>query len=158
MEESMSKPKMKIGKLIMMLVIVVVVVAVVWYAWSIMTPTKVTGAYQAVFLSNGQVYFGKVSDLNRTYVKLSDIYYLQMKKGVQTQEPPAEGEQAVAAQSQLSLIKLGSELHGPNDSMIINQKHILFIESLKDDSKVVDAIKQYQDKQAATPAPTTEKK
>jgi hypothetical protein len=152
MEESMSKPKGKIGKLIMIIVILVVVVGIVWFVWGRISPATTSGAYQAVFLSNGQVYFGKVSNLHSDYVKLADIFYLQMKKGVQTQEPPAEGEQPAAAQSQLSLIKLGSELHGPQDSMIINQKHVLFIESLKDDSKVVAAIKQYQDKQAADAA------
>src|SRR3989344_4528142 len=33
--------------------------------------------YQAVFLTNGQVYFGKLSDVNSAYVSLQDIYYLQ---------------------------------------------------------------------------------
>jgi len=42
------------------------------------------------------------------------------------------------------LIKLGNEIHGPADSMIITKDHILFIEQLKDDSKVVRAIKEYQ--------------
>src|SRR6476469_9136386 len=32
--------------------------------------------YQAVFLTNGQVYFGNVTDINNNFVRLSNIYYL----------------------------------------------------------------------------------
>jgi hypothetical protein len=108
---------------------------------------KVEG-YQAVFLSNGQVYFGKVTNLERDYAELSDVYYLMRKTPLQTQVP-VEGDAAAAAQqSQLTLIKLGNEIHGPKDAMILNQKHILFVENLKDDSKIVAAINDYKTKQA----------
>src|SRR3989344_384732 len=35
------------------------------------------GAFQAVFLDNGQVYFGKLRSLNRDLWSLTDIYYLR---------------------------------------------------------------------------------
>lgn len=97
--------------------------------------------YQAVFLSNGQVYFGKLTNKNAKYVLLEDIYYLQLKRPLQEQKP---GEQQVP---DLTLIKLGNELHGPMDRMEINQDHVLFIENLKDDSKVVTAIMEYNAQQ-----------
>ena len=98
---------------------------------------KLSPYYQAVFLSNGQVYFGKASNRTGQFLTLRDIYYLQVNRDLQS--PKEEGE-IRASQSDLTLIKLGNELHGPHDEMLINRDHILFIEDLKDESKVVQAI------------------
>src|ERR1039457_5003898 len=35
--------------------------------------------FQAIFLTNGQVYFGKLADLNNKYVTIKDVYYLQVQ-------------------------------------------------------------------------------
>lgn len=88
--------------------------------------------YQAIFLTNGQVYFGKLSKVDDKYVELTDIYYLQVQQDVQ----PAEKDD----NPQVSLAKLGSELHGPDDKMSINRDQVLFWENLKDDGKVAKAI------------------
>jgi len=111
--------------------------------------------YQAVFLSNGQVYFGKLSDVNDTYVTLKNIYYLQV---VQQQQQQLQGQQALqAGQSpQVSLVKLGNELHGPVDVMRINRSQILFYEDLKQDSQVVTAIKDYVQKPQSPVAPAVQ--
>jgi len=95
--------------------------------------------YQAVFLTNGQVYFGKVSNVKSDYVDLSDIYYLQVQQSVQ----PTDNK-AATDNTQVSLAKLGSELHGPEDQMKISRDQILFWENLKDNGKVVEAIKKNQ--------------
>lgn len=92
--------------------------------------------YQAVFMTNGQVYFGKLENPSRTYANLTDVYYLQVQQAVQ---PAATDEK-----SQVSLTKLGNELHGPTDKMHISRDQILFWENLKDDSTVVKAIKEYK--------------
>lgn len=89
--------------------------------------------YQAVFLTNGQVYFGKIKEQRKDAIKLEDIYYLQVQQDVQ----PAKEE----SDQQLSLAKLGKELHGPEDVMIISSDQVLFWENLKNDSQVVKAIK-----------------
>ncbi|NQV90595.1 hypothetical protein HQ487_04310 [Candidatus Uhrbacteria bacterium] len=88
------------------------------------------GGYQAVFLDNGQVYFGKLEQTKKDFYILTDVYYLQ--SGI-----------AIDQDANLSLMKLGSEAHGPKDRMEINVSHILFYEDMKDDSKVVQAIQQY---------------
>jgi hypothetical protein len=93
--------------------------------------------FQAVFLTNGQVYFGKVAKVDNSYVKLSNIYYLQVQQTVQPTDKTA------AQQPQVSLAKLGGELHGPEDVMYINRSQVLFWENLKDDGKVAKAIKDY---------------
>lgn len=93
--------------------------------------------WQAVFLTNGQVYFGKLSGATSQYATLKDIYYLQVQKSIQ---PKPEGE---ADQPKVTLVKLGSELHAPMDEMKINRDQILFYENLKKDGKVVQAIDKY---------------
>jgi hypothetical protein len=100
--------------------------------------------YQALFLTNGQVYFGKLSNVDDKYVKLTDIYYLQVQQTVQ----PAQQQQQNAnnANPQVSLAKLGSELHGPEDTMLVNRDQVLFWENIKDDGKVVQAIKENANK------------
>lgn len=102
--------------------------------------------YQAVFLTNGQVYFGKASDMNSRYVTLQDIYYLQLAQSPQ----PADNKDQ---QPQISLVKLGNELHGPADEMKINRDHILFVENMKDNAKVMEAIERYQKEGPSATAP-----
>lgn len=97
-----------------------------------------TNQYQAVFLTNGQVYFGKIKSITDDNLTLNDIYYLQVQQSVQ---PDAQKKADATDQQQLSLAKLGSELHGPEDTMYLSRDQILFWENLKEDSKVVQAIK-----------------
>ncbi len=93
--------------------------------------------YQAVFLEGGQVYFGKLKAMNDNYFNLSDIYYLNVDQNIQP-----EGQQS--QQQNLTLVKLGCELHGPRDQMVINRSQVTFWENLKNDSRVVTAIKEWQ--------------
>lgn len=99
--------------------------------------------YQAVFLSNNQVYFGKLEQTTPGHFTLKNVYYLQVQQAVQPQKDDANAQ---AAPQQASLSKLGNEVHGPEDTMFINNEHMLFWENLKDDSKVVQAIKENQKK------------
>lgn len=97
--------------------------------------------YQAVFLTNGQVYFGKLTQSDSDYVKLTDIYYLQVQQSVQ---PGSTSTTANNANQQVSLAKLGGELHGPEDVMYVSRQQVLFWENLKTDGKVTKAIADYQ--------------
>jgi hypothetical protein len=92
--------------------------------------------YQAVFLSSGQVYFAKIRSYTASYVKISDIYYLQ--GGDKDLQAPNSATSAV------SLVKLGCELHGPKDEMIINRDQLLFWENLTDTGQVAQGIKNFQ--------------
>ena len=99
--------------------------------------------YQAVFLTNGQVYFGKLHRAG-DYYKLTNVYYLQAS---QTKDGSSNNpQQAATASSGVQLIKLGNEVHGPEDAMIIDKAQVLFFENLKNDGKVVDSITKYQTK------------
>ena len=100
--------------------------------------------YQAVFLVNGQVYFGKVTDANSQTLILENIYYLRSAGDLQTSE--IKNSTTTPATDNFSLVKLGNELHGPEDKMSINLNQVLFTEDLKIDSKVVEAIRAYENK------------
>lgn len=105
------------------------------------------GKYQAVFFTNGQVYFGKLQKLNGGYYKLNDVFYLQTQAATpDAAEDGSENPQETSDQqsSDMQLIKLGSEIHGPEDEMIINRDQILFFENLKKDGKVTDSISNYK--------------
>lgn len=91
-------------------------------------------AYHAVFLDNGQVYFGKLEHLNKEFWSLTDIYYLRA----------GTVQQGETVGPQIDLIKLGLEIHAPKDEMIINKQHIVFYESLGDDGEVMKLIRQHQ--------------
>ena len=95
--------------------------------------------YQAVFLSNGQVYFGKLENSSGEYLKLTNVFYLQTKTDTTTQNP----QTAAAAGSNVELIKLGSEIHGPDDQMLISRSQVLFYENLKPDGRVSQSISSY---------------
>lgn len=113
----------------------VIVIVVVWFAVVMVAPSPDKNKYQAVFLTNGQVYFGHLEKAGGGYVRLSDIYYLQV-------QGPDLQQQSQSTSPNINLIKLGEELHGPEDAMFIPNDRILFWENLRDDSRVVQVIKQ----------------
>lgn len=93
--------------------------------------------YHAVFLNNNQVYFAKIIAYKTTYV-LTDIFYIK--------ESTEGGQLTIDTLSdnpQIDLVKLGEELHGPKDEMIVPTNSIVFFEELKDEGKVVKAIQDY---------------
>ena len=88
------------------------------------------GAYQAIFLTNDQIYFGHLKNISSDYLILSDVYYVKI-------------DQSGVGQ----LVKLGvGEPHGPKDEMVINQDQILFWENLRFDSQVVKTIQNMKSK------------
>lgn len=94
--------------------------------------------YQAVFLTNGQVYFGKINKVTNSYVDLQQIYYLNSQ-----QQPEAANKTATQNATSFSLVKLGCELHGPVDQMVINRDQVSFWENLTTNGKVAKAIEQW---------------
>lgn len=97
-----------------------------------------TDRFQAVFLNGGQVYFGKISGLSPKSITLDNIYYLRVNQQVQ---PDQQNKPAGA--NDISLVKLGCELHGPEDSMVINREQVIFYENLKTDGQVAKAVEAY---------------
>lgn len=102
-------------------------------------------AHQAVFLTNGQVYFGELTSVSGKYAVMENVYYLQVEQAVQpSTENPADAA-GTDADNNVQLIKLGNELHGPEDEMHISTQQVLFWENLKEDSRISQAITEYTD-------------
>ena len=98
---------------------------------------------QAVFFTNGQAYFGKLERLQGGYYKLNDIYYLQTKS---SDADGSANPQDAASQSDsnVELIKLGSEIHGPEDAMVFHREQILYFENLTETGRVSEAIANFK--------------
>jgi hypothetical protein len=135
---------------IIIMVLLLVVLGVGGFFATKQIKSKNKDARQAVFLSNGQVYFGHVSHENSKWVILKEVFYLQVQQPLQ---PPKDA--ATNEQPQVSLVKLGNELHGPQDEMKIDRDDIIFIEDMKSDSKVNQAIGEFEKNGGQTPAVAT---
>lgn len=85
--------------------------------------------YSAVFLLNGQVYFGKMVSNNEKEIVLKEVYYLQASTASQGEE------------KKYDLIKLGTEVHGPTSEIFITRSNVLFYEILRSDSEVLKSIR-----------------
>ena len=139
--------KAKFGKRKIVAIIVGVLVALAvialsgWFLQRSSTAATIDNdKYQAVFFTNGQVYFGKLDQVNAGYFKLTDVFYIQAQEASANSENP---QQTASDSTDIRLIKLGSEVHGPDDEMIISKEQILFFENLKKDGKVSDSIIKY---------------
>lgn len=139
----------RLKKLILPVVVLVIIALVAvggWFAYSRMNtgaPAIDTGKYQAVFFTNGQVYFGKLESLSGSYFRLTDVYYLQNQQQ-QASTDKNNPQQSSNAQNNVQLIKLGDEIHGPEDVMVISRDQVLFYENLKPDGKVAQSIDKYK--------------
>jgi hypothetical protein len=86
--------------------------------------------YQAVYMDNGQIFFGKLSATNSPFPILRDVFYVQAARDRDKKE------------TKNLLIKRGvAELHRP-DFMRLNAQHIVVIEPVAPDSRVAQLIRQ----------------
>lgn len=120
--------------------VVILVVALLVASLLHLTRSQIdTNKYQAVFLSNGQVYFGKLHDYYSDRPYLTNVYYIQgSNSGENAQDAANNGNQ--------QLVKLGSEVHAPTNTMILNKSSILFVENLTEEGNVMKLIKENESK------------
>lgn len=105
-----------------------------------------TNRYQAVYLTNGNVYFGRVHIMLNGSILLTDSFRVEAASSTSTKSDGSSSTSSVSSSnsnSDIRLIKPGKELHAPDDTMLINRDNMLFIENLKVDGKVTQAIIQY---------------
>jgi hypothetical protein len=94
--------------------------------WDLALPSIGRSTYQAVFLSNGQVFFGKYYERIGPYVKIVAPYYIQQTGD---QNDPANPPQQ-------KIVRRGDELHAPLSEMLVPRTSVLFVEDLADSSPV----------------------
>jgi hypothetical protein len=90
--------------------------------------------YQAVLLTNGSVYFGKMHDYGTSHPVLTDVFYVQSSVNPETK------------QTTNVLVKRGKELHAP-DSMYLNPSQIILVEPVGPNSKVAQLIAEQKSQQ-----------
>ena len=105
--------------------------------------------YQSVVLTTNQVYFGKLRLDGDVYL-LTDVYSLNAGSD--------------ASSGSVQLVKRGGELNGPEDPLVIPGRSVLFFENMRQDSQVMNAIRQIKSGnipaatatpvRTATPAPS----
>ncbi len=92
--------------------------------------------YQAVFLDNGQVFFGKLENGGSAHPVLKEVYYIGRQ-----QSPDGKEVKNI-------LLKRGSEWHGP-DFMYLTSSHIVMVEPISSTSRVAELIKELKAQQPA---------
>lgn len=99
--------------------------------------------FQSVRLTGGEVFFGRLAAHGDVFL-MSDVFYLT---------PAPEGSSEAG-----TLVKRGGELHGPTEPLVIAERHIAYMENLREDSQVVQAIRRFRSGETtppATPRPST---
>lgn len=138
------------------LIVVIAVLAIggeLWVMRSRAHRAIVPDTYQAVFLTNGQVYFGKLQSLNRSYMTLADVYYLQESttddsSSTASSKNTNANTNTQSADTQFKIIRLGEEIHQPQNGMVISRDQILYWENLATSSRIIDAIGQEKEQSA----------
>ncbi len=90
-----------------------------------------TNRWQAVFLSNGQVYFGHLTVASEEFYELREAFYIRESPPAQEGQPPTREVRA-----------LSSEFHQPENRMLIRKDEVLLVENLLPDSDVAEAIER----------------
>ncbi|MFH0892373.1 MAG: hypothetical protein V1867_06350 [Candidatus Falkowbacteria bacterium] len=88
-------------------------------------------------LMNGEVYYGQIDNLSSDPVIIRNVYY-------NYDQLNQDGEEQKGDTANLRLVKRGKETHGPDGSMSLVRTQIVYMEPLKDDSKVLKAILDYE--------------
>jgi hypothetical protein len=85
--------------------------------------------YQAILLSNGSVYYGKLQGYGTSHPVLNEVYYIVTSTNPETKQPTNV------------LVRRGKELHSP-DRMYLNASQIVFVEPVGTHSRVAELINE----------------
>jgi len=129
-EDSLDiRPASKLSLYAVIAGFLLVAAAIVLYGVSLFNKTSIamTTPYQAVLLTNGQAYFGKLEGLGTPYPVLKEVFYVQSVQNPETK------------QVSNILVKRGKEWHSP-DRMILNASMIVLVEPVNPNSRVAQLI------------------
>jgi len=100
-------------------------------------------AWYAVKLVDGEIFYGQISDVKADPVVVNNAYY-NYDQAQQTAAGKKDLSQSFEETGNIRLVKRGQETHGPTGSMDVVRAQVLFMEPLKADSKVLQAILNYE--------------
>ena len=94
--------------------------------------------WYAVKLLNDEIYYGEIGDTSADPVVIRNVYY-----NYDQINDPKEAKKETGV-SNLRLVKRGKETHGPDGTMDVVRDQVVYMEPLRDDSKVLKAILEYE--------------
>lgn len=113
---------------------VLIAAFLMWHTLANPSQPIMTDRYQAVFLDDGKVFFGKLQNTHGTYLTLEDVYYTQNQSTT-----PGESSQSTPS-NRVNIVKVGEEVYGPENSMAIRADQVSFWQNLTADSQIAKAI------------------
>lgn len=118
-------------------IILILAIAVAAYFLFFISEDKQEGTseigWYAVRLVNEEMYYGQIKDVAAEPVVVENVYYSYDQDKNEADDT-----------GNLRLVKRGEEIYGPTSKMIIRGEQILYIEPLKNESKVLQAILSYE--------------
>jgi len=115
--------------------LVIIAVGVVSYFLFFNTTDEDSGEialnWHAVKLVSGDIFYGQIEDTAGDPIILKNVYYNYDQESSETS-------------NNLRLVKRGQETYGPAGEMSIVRAQVLYMEPLKQDSKVLQAILEYE--------------
>jgi hypothetical protein len=127
-------------KIVILLALVLVFVIGYFMIFSGGEKEEVKMNWYAVKLVTGEIYYGEIEDKKTDPVEIRNVYYNydQIKNG------KVNENFSLDESSNLRLVKRGKETHGPAGSMDVVRSQVVYMEPLKEDSKVLKAIMNYE--------------
>lgn len=108
----------------------------VWYALSQPSGPR-NDRYQVVFLDDNQVFFGKLKNIQGDYFEMEQVYSTQP-------DASSDSQSSSTVSNDVSIVKVGNLVYGPEDTMMIRADKVKFWQDLKSDSKISKAIDSQQ--------------
>ena len=96
-------------------------------------------SWYSVKLINGEFYYGQIKNTSDDPIVLENVYYNYDQINSEQNENEGKPENG-----NLRLVKRGKETHGPDGSMSIVRTQVVYMEALREDSKVLKAILDYE--------------
>lgn len=142
---SRPEPSRPRGGLVKSMVFLLAILAVVAATYLLFFRQKEAAApakeknWYAVKLVDGMVYYGQIFDLKASPVVIANVYYDYDR------DKAIKEKKAFVETGNLRLVKMGKEVQGGNGSMLVYPNSGWpIMEPLKPDSKVLQAILQYE--------------
>jgi hypothetical protein len=112
--------------------LVVIVAGLLFIRWTVTSaPVSFTTPYQAVLLTSGSAYFGRLEGYGTSRPVLKEVYYIVTQTNPETK------------QTSNILVKRGKELHEP-DRMYLNPNQIIAVEPVGPNSQIAQQIAKSQ--------------
>jgi hypothetical protein len=126
----MRRVLISLGVVVLMIVVALIFAAVVraTTASNPLASAVNQNRYQAVFLTNGQVFFGRLTVPGGDYYYLHHVYYLSSRAGTR----PGQGS--------LTIQKLTNDIHGPEDLVVISRSQVLYVENLRPNGRAAQIL------------------